>query len=219
MKLELLHSEQGSPLIEGMRPDEERHTLDQKTSLEQCLSICTKLIEHIQTVRPTACLDSDRATNDATKDSSTSIPRMTNDALNVCTQSLSSTAQHIRDIADEDHAKTEMNEAELLRQLGGAQRCLEILRQSERNRVNVFENIEQSEDSQVAMVSTVGDLIRGTDIRIGPRAISLMGQMSDESLQFGVGNFTSSLQTKPNRLAADRPIAAFEQKHGSGRTI
>ncbi|KAH6629795.1 hypothetical protein C7974DRAFT_413554 [Boeremia exigua] len=218
-KLELLHSsEKNSSLVEDTHLAEEQQALDQKTSLEQCLSICLKLIEHIHTIRPVAFPDGLQGMDAAVKDQGMSVPRMTNDALNVCTQSLRNTAQHIRDIADEDRSKAEMNEAEVLEQLGGVRKCLEIVRQSEQNRVNIFEKIVQSEDSRVAMVSTIGDLVRGSDINIGPGAISLMGQMSDESLQMGVGTFTSSLTSRSTRPATERPFA-FEKKHGSGRTM
>jgi hypothetical protein len=219
VKLELLHSEKSFPSTEGTLLTEERQTIDQKTSLERCLSICLKLIDHIQVVGSAVWLDSKEETTGSTKDASMSVPRMTNDALDACTQSLSNTAQHIRDIADEDQSKVEMDEAELIRQLGGTQRCLEILKKSERDRVNIFEKIDQSEDSRTMIVSTIGDLIRGTDIKVGARAISVMGQMSNESLQSGVEKFTSSLQIRSDSSAADRSNCVFMQRHGSGRTM
>jgi hypothetical protein len=219
VKLELLHSEKSLPSVEGMHLAEEQQALDQKTSLEQCLSICLKLIEHIRTVRPVAYPDGVQVLGDTIKDPGMNVPRMTNAALDLCTQSLRNTAQHIQDIAEEDRSKAEMNEAEILEQLGGVRKCLEIVRQSEQNRVNIFEKFVQSEDSRVAMVSTIGDLVKGSNINIGPGAISLMGQMSDESLQKGIEIFTSSLSSRSTRPAAERPSFAFEKKHGSGRTM
>ena len=218
VKLELLHSEKSPSAVEGTHLAEEEQAMDQKASLEQCLSICLRLIDHIRTFRPSAGLDGIEGIDESVKDLGLSVPRMTNDALDVCTQSLRKTAQHIQDISDEDRSKADMDEAEILEQLGGTRNCLEFVRQSEQNRVNIFEKIVQSEDSRVAMVSTIGDLVRGTDINIGPRAISLMGQMSDESLQKGVETFTSSLHSRSERPTAGKPFA-FETKHGSGRTM
>ncbi|KAH7371725.1 hypothetical protein BKA66DRAFT_551508 [Pyrenochaeta sp. MPI-SDFR-AT-0127] len=219
VKLELLHLERSSPSMDSICLTEEREALNQKNSLQQCLSICLRLIDHIQTIRPTVHLIGEDVSQTTMRDTNMNVPRITNNALDICTQSLSNTAQQIRDIADEGQAKVGMDEAELIQQLGGVQRCLEILKKSERDRVNIFEKIEQSEDSRVAMVSTIGDLIRGTEITIGARAISVMGQMSDESLQKGLENFTLSLQSRPSNPATEKATFAFEQKHGSGRTM
>ena len=219
VKLELLHSEKSSSLATDTHLAEERQAVDQKTSLEQCLSVCLKLIEHIRTVRPATGSEGEGVTDDAAKDPEKSVPRMTNDALDVCTQSLRATARHIQDIAAEDRSQAEMAEAEILERLGGARRCLEIFKQSEQNRVNVFEKVVQSEDSRVAMVSTIGDLVRGTDINIGPGAISLLGQMSDESLQKGIDTFAASLSNRSTGSTGDKSSFVFAKKHGSGRTM
>lgn len=219
IKLELLHSEKSSTLMADTHLAEERQATDQKTSLEQCLSVCLKLIEHIRTVRPAAGSDGERAADDTAKDSESSVPRLTNDALDVCTQNLRTTARHIQDIATKDKSQAEMAETEILERLGGAKRCLEIFKQSEQNRVNIFEKVVQSENSRVAMVSTIGDLVRGTDINIGSGAISLLGQMSDESLQKGIDTFTASLSSRSTGSSGDKSSSVFAKKHGSGRTM
>jgi hypothetical protein len=132
VKLELLHSEKSPSAVEGTHLAEEEQAMDQKASLEQCLSICLRLIDHIRTFRPSAGLDSIEGIDESVKDSGLSVPRMTNDALDVCTQSLRNTAQHIQDISDEDRSKADMDEAEILEQLGGARNCLEFVRQSDK---------------------------------------------------------------------------------------
>jgi hypothetical protein len=132
---------------------------------------------------------------------------------------LRDTPQHIRNIGDVDQTKIDMDEAKLLQQLGGIRTCLEILKKSELDRVNVFENIDKSEDSGVIMVLTTRDAIRGTNITIGARAISLMGQKGDESLQKGVKSFCLSVQSTLHNMAGQMSTRAFEQRHGSGQIM
>ncbi|KAJ4984186.1 hypothetical protein SVAN01_10294 [Stagonosporopsis vannaccii] len=217
IKLDLLRSENRNPASSGLYLSDEKQTLEQKASLEQCLSICLKLIDHIQSVRSFVHSDDETLSSSGVgRESSMSVPRLMDDTLDVCTQSLSSTAQHIRDIAEEDQTKAEMNEADIIRQLGGARKCLEFMRKSEQERVNIFEKIEAAEDSRTIIVSTIGDLIRGTDINIGARGGNIMGQMSDESLQRVVENFSPP---GPSRSESASSAKTFEHRYGHGQRI
>jgi hypothetical protein len=183
------------------------------------LSICLKLIDHIESVRPGVCSDGENTVSSGVvREANMSIPRMMDDTLDACTQSLNRTAQHIQDIAKEDQAKAEMDEAEIIRQLGGTRKCLEYMRKSEQERVNIFEKIDAAEDSRTIMVSTIGDLIRGTDVKFGPRAGSVMGQLSDESLQRIVENFSPPEPSRSDTASAARNTS-FVHRYGSGQKI
>lgn len=217
IKLDLLRSENHHSSSGGLYLTDEKQALEQKASLEQCLSICLKLIDHIQSVRPVVHSDDESPLSlGIAREASMSVPRMMDDTLNVCAQSLSNTAQHIRDIADEDQTKAEIDEAKIIQQLGGAQKCLEYIKKSEQERVNIFEKIDAAEDSRTIIVSTIGDLIRGTDIKIGARAGNIMGQMSDESLQRVTENFSPP---GSSRSESARTARAFESKWGSGQKV
>ncbi|KAJ4310818.1 hypothetical protein N0V94_008255 [Neodidymelliopsis sp. IMI 364377] len=219
IKLDLLRSENRHSSSNGLYLADEKQTLEQKASLEQCLSICLKLIDHIKSVRPVVRSDDENTPSSGiTRDASISVPRMMDNTLNVCAQSLSNTAQHIRDIAEQDQTKAEMDEADIIRQLGGARKCLEFIKKSEQERVNIFEKVDAAEDSRMVIVSTIGDLIRGTDIRIGARAGNVMGQMSDESLQRVMENFSPPGPSRLESASVTRG-ASFEHRYGSGQRI
>jgi hypothetical protein len=183
------------------------------------LTICLKLVDHIESIRPGICSDVKNTTSSGVvREANMSVPRMMDDTLDVCTQSLNRTAQHIQDIAKEDQAKVEMDEAEIIRQLGGTRKCLEYMRKSEKERVNIFEKIDAAEDSRTIMVSTIGDLIRGTDVKFGARAGSVMGQLSDESLQRIVENFSPPDPSRSDKVNAGRD-SSFVHRYGSGQKI
>lgn len=220
MKLELLHSEKGHSSTEGLRLVEEKQATEQKASLEQCLTICLKLIDHIHAIRPIAGPDREGGLSaDVTKESSMNVPRMMNDTLDVCTQNLNETAERIREIAGENRTKAEIAEANLIQQLGGAQECLEILKRSKEERVNIFDNIDAAEDSRLIIVSTIGDLIKGTNIKMGARVGNLMGQLSDESLQKVVEKFSPPGPGKADSVSADTATYPFVQRYGSGQRL
>ncbi|KAJ4341296.1 hypothetical protein N0V95_007272 [Ascochyta clinopodiicola] len=217
IKLDLLRSDNHRSSSDSLYLANEKQTLEQKASLEQCLSIYLKLIDHIQSVRPVVYSDDEHTlSSGVTREASMSVPPLMDNTLDVCTQSLSSTAQHVRDIAKEDQRQAEMNEADITRQLGGARKCLEFMKKSEQERVNIFEKIDAGEDSRTVIVSTVGDLIKGTDIRIGARAGNVMGQMSDESLQRVVESLSPPSPGKSELASATRS-ESFEHRYGSGR--
>lgn len=219
IKLDLIRSENRHASRDGLYLTDEKQTLEQKTSLEQCLSICLKLIDHIRSVRPTVRSEDEIASSSGVaREASMSVPRMMDDTLNMCTQSLSNTAQHIRDIAEEDQTQAEMDEADIIRQLGGHRKCLEFMRKSKQERVNIFEKIDAAEDSRTIIVSTIGDLIRGTDIKIGARAGNFMGQMSDESLQRLGENFSPPDPSRSESASSTRGTS-FEYRYGSGQKM
>lgn len=219
IKLDLLRSGDRPSYSDGLYLPGEKQTLEQKASLEQCLSICLKLIDHIESVRPGVCSpDENPLASGVVVEAKMSVPRMMDDTLDACTQSLNRTAQHIQHIAKDDQAKAEKDEAEIIQQLGGTRKCLEYMRQSERERVNIFEKIDAAEDSRTIMVSTIGDLIRGIDVKFGARAGSVMGQLSDESLQKIVENFSPPEPSKSDTANPARKTS-FEHRYGSGQRV
>jgi hypothetical protein len=219
IKLDLLRSDNRSPSSNTPYLVGEKQTLEQKASLEQCLSICLKLIGHIESVRPVTYSDGENTSSfGVVREANMSIPRMMDDTLDVCTQSLNKTAQHIQDIAKENQTKVEMTEADIIQQLGGTKKCLEYMRKSEQERVNIFEKIDAAEDSRMIMVSTIGDLIRGIDVKIGARGGSVMGQFSDESLQKVVEIYSPPDPSRSDTTSGARN-PSFEQRYGSGKKV
>ncbi|KAH8589567.1 hypothetical protein B0O99DRAFT_581513 [Bisporella sp. PMI_857] len=226
-KLDLLQSEQHYPSsdIDSIQPTGEsttaKQTLDQKASLEQCLSVCQQLLVHIEEIKPSVFGNTESATGaestrDLLEDVTVLAPRITANALEICTQNLNATARYLRDLQEGSQSKTKSDEARIMQQLDSAQMCLGIVKDAQQHRTNIFEKIDTAEDSRQIIVSTIGELIKANGLTIGARAINIMGQMNDESLQKIANNFPS---TTPERSSSPETGVTFEKRHGFGHTI
>ena len=216
-KLDLLNSEQHHP-PNGLST---KQTLDQKASLEQCLSVCQQLLDHITNIKPLVPQVLEDATKtsslqDTVEDIEVLVPRITANAIDICSQSLNTTARYIQDLQEGNQSKYRSNAAQVMKELNTAQKSLEIVKEAQQHRVNTFESIDTAEDCRQVIVSTIGDLIKANGLAIGARTVNVMGQMNDESLQRITDNFR--LPT-PEKSPSPETEAAFENKHGFGHTI
>lgn len=76
-----------------------KQTLEQKASLEQCLVVCGRLLDHVEVARRTIPHDATSMTstakeNHAPSDMNSLAPRLTTDALQMCIYNIAAVAQH-----------------------------------------------------------------------------------------------------------------------------
>ncbi|KAK5077838.1 hypothetical protein LTR64_003761 [Lithohypha guttulata] len=198
-----------------------KQTLEQKASLEQCLIVCHQLLDHIEIARCSVPKSTMNATSSTTATYMTGgvdnlAPRLTADALQMCTHSINAAAQHLQDLQGSRRPPDGPDGSEIMQQLDRARQCLDIVGKAQQQRVNVFENIDTAEDSFQTIVSTIGDLIRANGLTIGARAVNIMGQMNDDSLQKITCDLRMDVAGKPSSEHVD---TTFEKKHGFGHTI
>ncbi|KAK6365155.1 hypothetical protein LTR64_008824 [Lithohypha guttulata] len=62
----------------------------------------------------------------------------------------------------------------------------------------------------------MGDLIRANGLTVGARALKIMAQMNDESLQKTTGDLRMNVAGKSSTEHVD---TTFEKRHGFGHTI
>lgn len=214
------HSPSCSPAIQSEDdPERVKQARDKKNSLEQCLIVCHQLLNHIEKGKLLISEnDAIKTTNENSnaQDTQSLAPRLTADALDMCTYSIGATAQQLRDLRPGNRLTNRLDEASVVQQLNGARKCLDVVEKAQQYRTNSFENINIAEDSFTTAVSTIGDLIKVGGLTIGARSVNIMGQMNDESLQ----NMTYRLRPiVPEKSLSMKTSTTFEEKHGFGQTI
>jgi hypothetical protein len=222
-KLENPQSAHPSPysleIQSGNEPYVLKQTQDKKSSLEQCIVVCHRLLDHIEEVKVSVS-ESDAiktmSENSIARDTELLAPRLTADALRMCTHSLTATAHHLRDLRAGNKSANGSDETRIAQQLDRAQECLDIVEKAQQYRVNTFEKINIAEDSFSTAVSTIGDLIKARGLTIGARSVNIMGQMNDESLQM----MTYTLRPVASRNPPPtKTPTKFEERHGFGQTM
>ena len=228
-KLDILQTDHQHPspefddTLSNGEPTTAKKALDQKASLEQCLSVCQQLLTHINTIKPVVFENTEDAPGmKYMRGEEVTLlgPRLISNALELCSQNLKATERHIRDLQDGpqggSQSRSKSDEARVMQQLESAQKCLDIVKDAQQHRVNIFENIDTAEDSRQFIVSTIGDLIKATGLTIGARAVNIMGQMNDESLQKMVDNYPSATHS---RDSVSETGVTFEKRHGLGKAV
>jgi Fungal N-terminal domain of STAND proteins len=226
-KLMILQSGQTGPSSDCLgtqsrnEPTIAKQALDQKASLEQCLTICHQLLVHIEKVKLSISEEAASAmgttsVHDIVEGADILAPRLTVDALNICTNSINATAQQLRDLREGNKSTNEFDEARIMHQLDSVRQSLYIVGKAQQHRINAFENIALGDGSFQTVVSTMGDLIKANGLTVGSRSGNIMGQMSDETLQKIACNFGPTISEKSSPVE-NRTM--FEEKHGFGRTM
>jgi hypothetical protein len=86
------------------------------------------------------------------------------------------------------------------------------------SRVNVFEDVASLDDAQQVLVSTIGNLLNAKRISTGARSLQVLGQMSDETLQY-----IYSRQNGPREGVVvgveQKEGNDFRKRYGTGRSI
>jgi len=196
-----------------------KQTRNQKASLEQCLSVCQQLLEHIETIKPsvTETMGNNAGEGETSPKEVTMLgPRIAANALEICTQNLRAAEIHLRDLHEGHRSQSKSDEAQVIQKLTSAQQCLDIVKDAQQHRVNIFEQIDVGDDSHQIIVSTIGDLIKANGLTIGARTVNIMGQMSDESLQRVTDKIHASL---PERSPSPHGNVTFEKRYGYGKTV
>lgn len=183
----------------------ERYNLrSEQESIQQCMSICTNVAAHIDSVRPriipTAPTCDDRLMIATTDTASLSVQRDTEQVLGRCKDNLSGLLSQLHDrlqdvaqrqhtllpqrTASEDYDTEQQRLQEEIESIKQSLKiCEEASQEAQPDRTNVFEDISMADDGQQIMVSTFGDLICARKITAGSRSLQWFGQMSDETLQ------------------------------------
>ncbi|KAF3050781.1 hypothetical protein E8E11_010522 [Didymella keratinophila] len=183
---------------------ERHHLRSEQESIQQCMSICTNVAAHIDSVRPNVVPTApghDATLEIATTDvASLSAKLATEQVLGRCKDNLSDLLSQLhiqmQDIAQrqriflspqiasrsyEEDQKVLQEELESIKQ--SLKICETASQEAQPNRTNVFEDISMADDGQQVLVSTFGDLISARKITAGSRSLQWFGQMSDETLQ------------------------------------
>lgn len=172
------------------------HLRSEQESIQQCMSICTNVAAHIDSVRPdvtpTAPTLDVATTDDAA--ASLSAKLATQQVLGRCKDNLSdllaqlhAQLQHLAQRppsippSPSSDQQTLQDERESIKQ--SLQICETASQAAQPHRTNVFEDISLADDGQQILVSTFGDLICARRITGGARAKQWFGQMSDDTLQ------------------------------------
>lgn len=206
---------------EHQEPVTTEQTLDQRASLEQCLAVCRRLLDHVEVAmrsmpQDTAGVASTIDDDYAARQIDSVAPRLTADALQMCTHNINTAVQHLRDLQEMKETPAEPDACRIMQQLDSARQCLDIVGKARQRWVNVFEDIDSGGESLQTVVSTIGDLIQAQGLKVGGRFVSIMGQMQDESLQKITDNLRTNLA---ERLSTKNIDVTFEKKHGFGHVI
>ncbi|KAF3909334.1 hypothetical protein ABW20_dc0110549 [Dactylellina cionopaga] len=230
-KLELLTANLPStgPNRQLAEEDKKAFEIDKK-SIEQCLTVCLQVSRHIDQAQTASTL-STPLDSFPPNTSSYKARQMTTDALTGCKTELENTTtllqRQLKEIESRLGAISESSEA-----LGGSaaaaeiesiKQCLVICSQAseqvKQNRINVFEDVSQSDDGEQVIVSTVGDLLSAKRVTAGARSIQWMGQMSDASLQYLADKKRTVSPPESHAKADDKKPYQFEGRHGAGHKL
>ncbi|KAL2815326.1 hypothetical protein BJX63DRAFT_164281 [Aspergillus granulosus] len=96
--------------------------------------------------------------------------------------------------------------------------CSDASSLSESTRMNIFEDISSLDDAQQVMVSTIGELLNAKRITTGMRSLQLMGQMSDETIQYISSRHISPGEKVEVGIEEDNRDN-FKDRYGTGRPL
>ena len=201
-RLQILLAERSDNTSESETEWQDLHS--EQESIQQCMSICTDVAAHIDSVRPKiipkASSHDDRLViTDITgvgalvqRDTEQLLGRCKDDLANMLSQlhdRLHDVAERQQNLSHQRMSSAENNteqkrlqeEVESIKQ--SLEICAEASQKAQPDRTNVFEDISMADDGHQIIVSTLGDLISARKISAGARSLQWFGQMSDESLQ------------------------------------
>lgn len=178
----------------------------ERASLEQCLNICRRVLEHIDGVQIELFRgdneSSDRSASSATPDKPSQARLITRERLNDCKVGISVTRAELQArLQEADHKLSKLSrglskfnqdsnedklqDESITEDLDSIRQCLFICANAseQAERTNVFEDVSLADDGYQIVVATLGDLISAKRVIAGTRSRQILGQMSDESLQ------------------------------------
>ena len=208
---------------------------EEKEGILTCLEICDSVSHHIdhidevqrKTVRQGDALpDSFDRVHAASKSAVGAWLTAANN-LAGCKSQLEARLQSLSDKlkhgADHSNAKTaHASDEELHQEMKSLEESINICenanKEADRNRTNVFEDVNMGDDGHQVIVSTVGDLIFAKKIRTGARSIQILGQMSDLTIRhFKTDLDDSVLKETPHHQEV--PGEEFEDRYGTGHDL
>jgi hypothetical protein len=171
---------------------------DEKEGTEHCLEICAEFLDYIENVeRGIAQTSSASKANQS--QASTQSPYITPQKIMVNTLSdlklrvHSATALFEKVYPQPRNGTLALSEEqnvqrrELQAEFDGISKALEFCSEANElansDRIHSFKNVYVEEDGLQVIVATMGDLLRVSDVKGGPRAKQIFGQMNDQSLQ------------------------------------
>jgi hypothetical protein len=211
--------------------------LQERDSTKQCLDICAQVSKHIAGVQPNVFeniavpADSDQ-TPVTTLIGLISARQATNDALMVCESTLSKTSsileRHLEEVDSElqsrasesSIASSEVDSGHgvLEEEVESTKHALAYMAKvaEDAKGINVYEHFKLKEEANTMIVSTIGQLISAKYVSAGVRATTLLGQVSDETVQ----SVTKSLpQRNLTTVSANQQRGMpreFEGRYGAG---
>lgn len=206
---------------------------EEKDSILRCLEICAEVSTCISQQQPKVVrgthITPDENVDFSAATSAGAYPsdRLTVASLGKCEENMTSAKLELQTRLREIDRRLKTAPAEdhdrIQEQKASIQACLEICgaaaTETEKARVNVFEDVGAAEDSQQMIVSTIGDLISARRVTVGARSMQVMGQMTDDSLRcLSLKGKRYPVVASMNETGEDE-TAKFEERHGTGRNL
>jgi hypothetical protein len=218
--------------------------LQERDSTKQCLVICAQVSQHIASsqsaVFENISIPADtHATPVTTLIGLISARQATSEALKACASTMDRTASMLhQNLADLDssissehssssaasspapHAR-KLLEADVATTKQTLKFMAEKAERAESPSINIYENLELSDDCHTVIVSNIGQLISARYISAGARSTQWIGQMSDESIQTLAKTLPPRKVATPAETQAEAgaPRPNFEGRYGVGTKL
>ena len=184
--------------------DYERERMEEeRSSIQQCIDICTVPSDHIDKLQLSASDDLSTSISNqdmpVTGDRSRPTQTVSKDVLQTYHKGLITTKaelqerlkninQKLHQISEQSIASEAGNQKQDLQdEVNSLKQCLaictEAMEEATPESINLFKDVDIDDDGHQIIVSTIGDLISARRITAGKRSAQVFGHMSDESVK------------------------------------
>lgn len=196
----------GGQEVVGAHEDYGSLEIEERTSIEECLRICTRVSEHIEQAQEESVVSlskPQRHRPDLVGLSGIQARQITSHRLQNCKVEIGLTSRELRlrlqeidsrlaklsiaapsgdgRSANTDVADDAKEELESIRQCLSV--CQDATEKVASERINIFEDVKSGVRAKQVVVSTIGELVSAKRVISGDDSVQLLGQMSDASIQ------------------------------------
>lgn len=177
-----------------------REMQEERSSTEQCLTICARLSAYIGQIQPTLVASRGQGSPDMRPAGVAVAEQITTEGLNGCRSALDEASQklvdHLNSIVERLMATSKKNlsspeETTDLERLHAewrtARLCLDVCSKANESvnkiNVNIFEKINGADEVLQFFASTTGRVVHAKEISLGQKGVQFGGQLSDTTIQ------------------------------------
>ena len=202
---------------------------EEKESILKCLEICENVSDHVAMIqnKTSRHVYAPPGSSDATRKPAVEDWIAAANNLAGCKSQLEARLQRLGNMPkhysnDSNPTEVQAHKEDLLQEIESLQKsiiiCQNANEEADRNRTNVFEDINMGDDGRQVIASTVGDLIFARKVKTGARSVQVLGQMSDMTIQHVTKDRDGvALRETPHR--PEVPGEGFEDRYGTGRDL